>query len=107
MSGIVHIVQVESAMSKLSSANGSDCPSSPERSTGVAVSARRLRASFQPMSAGSTAATRRTAARVVRDVQARAEADLDDVAAQALADAGALLAVGLRLQPTLMIRGRT
>jgi hypothetical protein len=60
MSGIVHIVQVDRALSKLSSGNGSDCPSSPDLSTGTCVAARRLPASFQPMSAGSTAATRLT-----------------------------------------------
>ena len=62
MSGIVHIVQVDSAVSKLSSGNGSDWPSRPERSTGTAAAATRLRASFQPVPDGSTAATRVTAA---------------------------------------------
>ena len=33
--GIVHSVQVVSAASKLSSGNGSDCPSSPARWTGM------------------------------------------------------------------------
>jgi hypothetical protein len=54
---MVHIVHVESAVSKLSSGNGSDCPSRPDRSTGTCAAARRFFASFQPMSAGSTAAT--------------------------------------------------
>ena len=62
MSGIVHIVQVDSAASKLSSGNGSDCPSRPDRSTGTGAAATRSRASFQPVSDGSTAATRATAA---------------------------------------------
>jgi hypothetical protein len=62
MSGIVHIVHVDSAASNESSANGSDAPSRPDRCTGTVVSRRRLRASFQPTSAGSTAATRVTAA---------------------------------------------
>ena len=62
MSGIVHIVQVDSAASKRSSGNGSDWPSSPERSTGTVVARSRFAASFQPRSAGSTAATRVTAA---------------------------------------------
>ena len=35
MSGIVHIVHVDSAVSKLSSGNGSDWPSRPDRSTGT------------------------------------------------------------------------
>ncbi len=60
-SGIVHIVHVESAASKLSSGNGSCCPSSPDRSIGTLVPASRFSASFQPRSAGSTAATRVTA----------------------------------------------
>ena len=58
----MHIVHVESAVSKLSSSNGSDCPSRPDRSTGTLDARRRLAASFQPRSAGSTAATRVTAA---------------------------------------------
>ena len=57
---MVHIVQVESAVSKLSSSNGSDCPSRPDRSIGTLDARRRLEASFQPRSAGSTAATRVT-----------------------------------------------
>ena len=59
-SGIVHIVHVERAASKLSSANGSDWPSSPARCTGTVVALTRRAASFQPTSAGSTAATRVT-----------------------------------------------
>ncbi len=57
MSGIVHMVQVEIAASKLSSAKGSDWPSRPARSTGIEVAPRRAAASFQPSSAGSTAET--------------------------------------------------
>ena len=42
--------------------NGSDWPSRPERSTGTLAALRRFAASFQPRSAGSTAATRVTRA---------------------------------------------
>jgi len=61
MSGIVHSVQVETAASKLSSANGSDWPSRPARCTGTLASPTRLAASFQATSAGSIADTRVTA----------------------------------------------
>ena len=44
-------------MSKLSSGNGSDWPSRPDRSTGTLLAATRFWASFQPVSAGSIAAT--------------------------------------------------
>ena len=57
----MHIVQVESAASKASSSNGSDCPSSPARRTGVVVARTRCSASPQATSAGSTAATPVTA----------------------------------------------
>jgi hypothetical protein len=56
----VHIVQVDSAASKLSSSNGSDCPSRPDLSTGTLLAPSRFSASFQPRAAGSTAATRST-----------------------------------------------
>ena len=62
MSGIVHIVHVESAASKWSSGNGSEAPSSPERRTGTLVSRTRSAASFQPTPAGSIASTPVTAA---------------------------------------------
>ena len=57
----MHIVQVDSAASNVSSPNGSDAPSRPERWTGTVLASSRLRASFQPTSAGSIAATRVTA----------------------------------------------
>ena len=60
-SGIVHIVQVESAASKLSSSNGSDWPSRPARRTGVAVARTRFSGELPPTSAGSTADTLVTA----------------------------------------------
>ncbi len=61
-SGIVHSVQVDSAASKLSSGNGSDCPSSPERYTGTVAALTRSAASRQPRSDGSTAVILVTAA---------------------------------------------
>jgi hypothetical protein len=57
----VQSVQVDSAASKLSSANCKDCPSTPDLSTGTLVALRRFSASLQPRSAGSIAATRVTA----------------------------------------------
>jgi hypothetical protein len=62
MSGIVHIVHVDSAASKLSSSKGSDWPSRPDRSTGTPLAFSRSSVSFQARSAGSTAATLVTAA---------------------------------------------
>jgi hypothetical protein len=58
---MVHKVHVDTAQSQLSSSNGSDWPSRPDRSTRMLVAARRLAASFQPRSAGSMAATSVTA----------------------------------------------
>ena len=52
---------MDRAVSKLSSANGSDWPSRPDRPTGTVLALTRLAASFQPVSAGSIAATRSTA----------------------------------------------
>ena len=60
-----------------------------------ATPGRARRPGFQPTSAGSTAATRVTAVRVERDVEPRAEADLDDVALEAGADAAPKRVVGL------------
>ena len=59
---MVHMVHVDTAQSKLSSANWSACPSRPERSTFTGLAATRSPASFQPRSEGSIAATRLTAA---------------------------------------------
>ncbi len=59
-SGIVHIVQVDSAESKLLSGNGSALPSKPARSIGTRARATRGAANRQPRSAGSTAVTEAT-----------------------------------------------
>ena len=61
-SGMVHSVQVDTALSKRASGNGSDWPSRPDRTTGTSLAATRLRASRQPTSEGSTAASSRTVA---------------------------------------------
>ena len=61
MSGMVHIVQVDSAVSWLSSSSGKRCPSRPPRRTGMAVLARRSAASSQARAAGSMAVTSLTA----------------------------------------------
>ena len=53
----MHSVHVDRAESKLSSGNGSCWPSRPDRFTGTVLALTRFWASFQPVSAGSIAAT--------------------------------------------------
>ena len=107
MSGIVHIVQVERALSKLSSSNGSDWPSRPDRSTGMLDARRRLAASFQPSVGRLHRRNPPHRLRVERDIEARAETDLDDLPLEPVADALRSGSVTFIPQATLIIRGRT
>ena len=90
MSGIVHIVHVDSAASKLSSGNGSVAASSPARCTGMLVSREplggKLPADRRRLDSGHPLDGRR----VVGDVQARSEADLDDFAREPFAHTATL-----------------
>ena len=80
--GIVHIVHVDSAASKLSSANGNCWPSRPARSIGTVAVGEPLLGELPADSAGSTRRDFVTVDRVVRDVQPRPEPDLDDLSGQ-------------------------
>ena len=80
LSGIVHIVHVESAASKLLSSKGSDWPSKPDRSTGTPLPLQSFVGELPGQVGRFDRGNSGHGRRVERDVQSRAEADLDDVA---------------------------
>ena len=86
-SGMVHIVHVDSAVSKLLSGKGSDWPSRPDRSIGAGRRRQPLAREFPAEVGGFDGAHRIDGGRVERDVETRAEADFDHAAVQAGADA--------------------
>ena len=74
---------------------------------GTELAAMRGAASLRPTVAGSTANNRVTVRRVVRDVEPRAEAHLEDLAGKAGRDAGTNLASSSPRITRSITRGRT
>ena len=90
MSGMVHMVHVDNAASKLSSGNGSVAASTPARWTGCSSRAEplggKLPADHRRLDSGHPL----DGLGVVGDVQARAEADFDDFAREPFAHTATL-----------------